>query len=90
VQNEIVGGGAYTPLAGTAEIAGIGVLPAYRGRGIASAITSALVRSAIEEEVKCLFLTAGDGRIAGIYSRIGFWQIGMAVDAVEELQATSV
>ena len=41
-----VGGGSHNPRADVTEIVGVGVLPAYRRRGLAAAITARLARHA--------------------------------------------
>lgn len=59
------------------EIVGVGTLPDYRGRGLAAAITAALVADAAQE-CSLVFLSAGDDDSARAYERVGFAQVGTA------------
>jgi ribosomal protein S18 acetylase RimI-like enzyme len=56
---------------GLAELAAVGVLPAWRRRGIASALTGALGRAAFDRGVEVLMLMAYEAE-QGIYERAGF------------------
>ncbi len=70
---EPVGGGLVTvPIDGVAELAGIGVVPTWRRRGIAAAITAHLVRAARDLGVHSPFLMAADDDAARVYTRVGF------------------
>jgi predicted GNAT family acetyltransferase len=69
----VVGGGvASTPAEGTSEIAGIGVLEAFRRRGVAGALTAALARELFARGVTTAFLTPGDDGAHSVYARAGF------------------
>ncbi|MFC0429330.1 GNAT family N-acetyltransferase [Kutzneria buriramensis] len=73
VSGEPVGGGLVTvPIDGVAELAGIGVVPSWRRRGVAAAITAHLVRAAHGLGVRVPFLMAADDGAAGVYTRVGF------------------
>jgi ribosomal protein S18 acetylase RimI-like enzyme len=74
---EPAGGGACTPPHdGATELAGVGVRPAYRRRGIAAAVTALLAGTMLDRGVATVFLmAAGDGE-ARIYERVGFARIG--------------
>ncbi len=80
-----VGGGLHYPLAETTEIAGVGVLPRFRRQGIASALTSALIADAFKRGCGCVFLSAADEEVGGIYARVGFRRVGTAMDTMEGL-----
>jgi len=68
-----VGGGLVTvPIDGVAELAGIGVVPSWRRRGLAALITARLVRAARELGVRTPFLMAADDHAARVYTRVGF------------------
>jgi GNAT superfamily N-acetyltransferase len=68
-----IGAGLCTaPHDGTAEIAAIGTLPAYRRRGVAGAIGSRLLREAIATGVTTPFLMTEHEAEARIYARLGF------------------
>ncbi|QUQ69927.1 GNAT family N-acetyltransferase [Kutzneria sp. CA-103260] len=70
---EPVGGGLVTvPIDGVAELAGIGVVPSWRRRGVAAAITVRLVQAAHGLGVRFPFLMAADDGAAGVYTRVGF------------------
>jgi ribosomal protein S18 acetylase RimI-like enzyme len=76
-----VGSGQHNPIDRTTEIVGVGTLPSVRRRGLAHAVTSALVADARARGIDTIFLSAGDEQIARIYSRIGFRRIGTALAA---------
>jgi len=68
-----VGGGLVTvPIDGVAELAGIGVVPSWRRRGVAAVITARLVRAAHDLGVRTPFLMAADDHAARVYTRVGF------------------
>jgi ribosomal protein S18 acetylase RimI-like enzyme len=76
----VVGGGlALEIVDGTTEIAGIAVLEAYRGRGIAAALTARLTREAHEAGAHTAFLTPGDLGIGNVYARVGYRPAGECV-----------
>jgi predicted GNAT family acetyltransferase len=78
VAGQPVGIGSHQPVQLVTEIVGVGVLPAFRRRGIASALTSRLVEDATERGARTIFLSAFH---ASIYGRLGFRTIGTAVIA---------
>jgi ribosomal protein S18 acetylase RimI-like enzyme len=78
IDGEPVGVGSHTPLDGVTEIVGVAVLPAFRRRGIAAALTSALVEDALRRDIGTIFLSAGDADVARVYERIGFRTIATA------------
>lgn len=73
-----VGGGSHNPRGGVSEIIGVGVLPAYRRRGMAAAITAALARDALERGVTTVFCSAQDDDVARVYEGVGFRRVGTA------------
>ena len=73
-----VGGGSHSPRGGVTELTGIAVLPRARRRGVGAAITATLVRGRRERGVVTVFLSAGSGRVADIYARVGFVRVGTA------------
>ncbi len=73
-----VGGGSYSPVGGVAEIAGVGVLPAYRRRGLAAQLTYALARHALDHGVTTVFCSAQSDDVARVYRGIGFRRVGTA------------
>jgi predicted GNAT family acetyltransferase len=73
VDGEPAGGGQFTvPFDGLTEVAGIGVLPRFRRRGIAAAVTSRLTREAFARGVTLAFLTPGDDDTRRVYERAGY------------------
>lgn len=60
------------PCDGVAELAGIGVHPSFRRRGIAGAITARLAREAFAAGVTTAFLTPVDHDAGRVYTRAGF------------------
>jgi ribosomal protein S18 acetylase RimI-like enzyme len=73
-----VGVGVHQPVGVVTEVAGVGVLPAFRRSGIATALTNLLVADALERGIQTVFLSAGDDTIARVYARIGFERVGTA------------
>jgi ribosomal protein S18 acetylase RimI-like enzyme len=69
----IVGAGVARPICdGVTELAGIGVVPAFRRRGIAGAMTSLLAREAFERGAALAWLSPGGEEAERIYARAGF------------------
>lgn len=73
-----VGGGSYWPVEDVAEIVGVAVLPAYRRRGLAAQITSALASDAYERGVSTVFCSAQSDEVARVYEAVGFRRVGTA------------
>lgn len=73
-----VGGGSHNPRGEVTEIVGIGVLPAYRRRGIAAAITAELARHALATGVTTVFCSAQTQDVARVYEGVGFRRVGTA------------
>ena len=74
-----VGGGSYAPVAGVAELAGIGVLPAFRRRGLAAQVTHALAADALARGITTVFCSARGRRLSlACTSGIGFSRVGTA------------
>jgi ribosomal protein S18 acetylase RimI-like enzyme len=73
--------GSHQPVGGVTEIAGVGTLPAARRRGLAAAVTSALVREALDSGVGVVFLSAADEDVARVYRRLGFTTVATAMIA---------
>jgi ribosomal protein S18 acetylase RimI-like enzyme len=62
----------------TAYISGITVVPAYRGRGIGSAISAAATRFALTTHPRVVWLAA-ERHLHQMYGRLGFRQVGVHV-----------
>jgi ribosomal protein S18 acetylase RimI-like enzyme len=73
-----VGGGSHNPRGEVTEIVGVGVLPAYRRRGLAAAITALLARHALDHGVRTVFCSAQDDAVARVYESVGFRRVGTA------------
>jgi ribosomal protein S18 acetylase RimI-like enzyme len=80
-----VGGGSYIPVDGVAEISGVGVLPAYRRRGLAGQVTQVLARDALDRGVTTVFCSAQSDDVARIYEAVGFRR--MATACIAEVPA---
>ncbi|WKE67898.1 GNAT family N-acetyltransferase [Streptomyces sp. WP-1] len=67
-------GGALcsAPAEGTAELAGVGTLPAYRGRGIAAAVTAALAETLFTRGARTVWLEYSGAGSRRVYERVGF------------------
>jgi ribosomal-protein-alanine N-acetyltransferase len=65
-----------------AEILSIGILPDYRGRGLASLLMSAVLAQAAGDDIREFFLEVrADNRAAiGLYLKCGFAQVGRRKD----------
>lgn len=73
---EPVGAGLCTPpIDGVSEIAAIGVIPAYRRRGIAGALTARLLHEAFAAGIHAPFLTPAEEAGERIYARVGFSRV---------------
>jgi ribosomal protein S18 acetylase RimI-like enzyme len=73
--------GSHQPVGAVSEIAGVGTLPAARRRGLAAAVTSALVGDALDRGVEVVFLSAADEDVARVYRGLGFEPIATAMIA---------
>ena len=60
------------PQGGVSELATVGVRPAFRGRGVAGAVTSRLAREAFAAGIDVLWLTPMHDTGERIYSSVGF------------------
>jgi GNAT superfamily N-acetyltransferase len=79
-----VGGGNHNPRGDVTEVVGVGVLPAYRRRGVAAAITARLARNALDAGVRTVFCSAQDDAVARVYESVGFLRVGTACVAEAE------
>ncbi|AMW15731.1 acetyltransferase [Streptomyces qaidamensis] len=77
----VLSAGQHQPLAGVSEIVGVGTLPAARRRGLALAVTEALVADARSRGAATVFLSASDDDVARLYARLGFRRVGTALIA---------
>lgn len=71
-----VGGGSHNPRGDVTEIVGVAVLPAFRRRGMAAALTAALARDARARGITTVFCSAQDDAVAHVYARVGFRRVG--------------
>ncbi len=77
LDGRIVAAGSLTqPDGGLTELAGVGTLAGYRGRGVAAAVCAQAVAAAFAQGLEAVFLTAGDGRAGRVYARVGFQPAG--------------
>lgn len=72
----VVASGTVKPVDGAAEIMGVATLPAFRRRGLALAVTAALVEAAFERDVELVLLSADSDDVARVYERLGFVRVG--------------
>ena len=71
-----VGGGSHNPRGAVSEIRGVGVLPAFRRRGLAGALARVLALHALEHGVTTVFCGAESDEVARVYEAAGFRRIG--------------
>lgn len=65
--------GLFTnPFDGLTEIVGVATLPAFRRRGIGTALVGAAVQHAFSLGLEAVYLTAADQRAGRVYERVGF------------------
>ena len=70
---EPVGGGLCTgPADGVSELAAVGVIESHRRRGVATAVTALLTRTAHERGARLVWLEPAGEREAALYARVGF------------------
>ncbi|MFJ2647098.1 GNAT family N-acetyltransferase [Streptomyces sp. NPDC087420] len=65
---------------GITEICAVGTLPAARRRGLALAVTAALIHQSRTRGAHTTFLSATDPQVARIYTRLGFRPTGTALE----------
>jgi ribosomal protein S18 acetylase RimI-like enzyme len=82
VEGKPVAAGLHSPVGTTTEVAGVGTAPEWRRKGLAGAVTSALVADALARGCTCIFLSAGDESVARVYARLGFVRVGTALDTM--------
>jgi GNAT superfamily N-acetyltransferase len=80
----VVAVGHHNPRGDVSEVVGVATLPAARRRGLATAVTSALVEHALGHGVQTVFLSAGGVEVARVYERVGFRRVGTACIAEPE------
>ncbi|MGH3502399.1 MAG: GNAT family N-acetyltransferase [Nocardioidaceae bacterium] len=73
-----VGGGGYSPVDGTAEIAGVAVLPSFRRQGLAAQVSYVLAADAVERGATTVFCSAQTAAVARVYEGVGFRRVGTA------------
>lgn len=76
-----VGGGSHTPRGEVSEMVGVGVLPAFRRRGLAAAAAHLLARQALDDGVTTVFCGAESMDVARVYESVGFRRIGTTCTA---------
>ena len=64
------------PDEGVAEIVGVGTVAAYRGKGLATAVTWHAANAALADGADMVFLSAEDETSAKLYARLGFNRVG--------------
>lgn len=71
-----VGGGSHNPRGQVSEMVGVGVLPAFRRRGLGAAVAHLLSRHALDNGVTTVFCGADSSDVARVYEGVGFRRIG--------------
>ena len=70
------GASCSAPAVGTSELAGVGTRPAYRGQGIAAAVTAALTEQMFARGNTSVWLEYGGDGSRRVYERVGFRPAG--------------
>lgn len=73
-----VGGGSHIPVGDVTEVVGVGVLPAFRCRGLAGHLTYVLAQDALTHGVTTVFCSAQSDDVARVYEAVGFRRVGTA------------
>ncbi|MFI5683197.1 GNAT family N-acetyltransferase [Streptomyces sp. NPDC051636] len=60
------------PAAGTAELAGVGTRPAFRGRGIAASVTAVLTETMFDRGARSVWLEYSGEGSRRVYERLGY------------------
>lgn len=60
------------PAVGTSELAGVGTRPAFRGRGVAASVTSALAQAMFFQGARSVWLEYSGEGSRRVYERVGF------------------
>lgn len=82
---QAAGAGMYTdPDGGITELMGIATLEAFRGRGIAAALTAHMAQAAFSTGCALVFLTTTNPTAQRVYQRTGFAPIGALVTYVQD------
>ena len=76
VDGQPVARGGHTLIDGVSEITGVATLPAFRRRGLGTAVTAALAGHAVRGGAELLWLSADDEAVARVYRQLGFRDIG--------------
>lgn len=80
------GAGTFNPPQdGLAELVGIATLAPFRRRGVATALTALLARTAFSLGAEVAFLSAADEGAARVYERVGFRRAGTMLVYIEPL-----
>ncbi|MFC4532184.1 GNAT family N-acetyltransferase [Sphaerisporangium dianthi] len=66
------GASCSAPAVGTSEVGGVGTRPAFRGRGIASAVTAALAGTMFAQGARSVWLEYSGEGSRRVYERVGF------------------
>ena len=80
----LVAAGYHQPVGDSTELCGVATLPAFRRRGIAADVVSALLADAFDRGVDVAMLSATDDDVARLYERASFARVGHAVEVSDE------
>jgi ribosomal protein S18 acetylase RimI-like enzyme len=67
-----------------AELAGVGTVPGYRGKGLAGFVSGRLIASGFADGLELVWLSADSGAV-GVYERLGFRTIGTQLNFEAEV-----
>ena len=77
------GAGSTAPIAGVAEVAGVGTSPALRRRGVAASLTSFLTEQLFAAGGTLAWLSASDAGAQAVYERVGFAVVDTRLNYIE-------
>lgn len=79
IDGEIAGVASTVGDKDVCELAGVGTRPRFRRQGVASAVSTDLMRAQFENPEAIVWLSAGDETAKAVYERLGFQEIGVEV-----------
>jgi ribosomal protein S18 acetylase RimI-like enzyme len=80
----VLAAGSLQPAGDAAEILAVATLPSHRRRGVAAAVTTALLHEAERRAVAVTLLSTRDQAVTRVYERVGFRCVGTHLAAARD------